>query len=440
MAQSLVECKSGNYSYTGPKSVKFLRKTKVDPIASVTTQAPTGGTGVKTYNSFNVPSNPFGCSTSCLSGTSTSASAGTSTWQFANNALGTGITNNTITWLLYAPAAGTYTVNTAIGSSATSAFSITASDQYVYTVVATSAGFYPVTVDLSQLPDLVTGGGYVNAALFTHLQISVTSPVVGAGVSSISLLESYADLQCAQVIKAFCVDSVTGDNSITNIAQACQKAKASGREATVSMTINQITGDLKMLDPGMKKTENASVLKPVTREVVAQSITINGEIYAYIDLGTNANINQCLPVDALIAGLCGPNGKGLQLQRICSDFTGQIIPDGQFVLWNGVNGSTVAGRLLMDDKYIGQKICTSYFTSQTSTKYSASGDMQDLEVSLFVLAGRSDGKTELWEYPDVLLTSGFGPNFSKTDATQTEVEFTVNPNENNDYYYIHEIN
>ena len=327
-----------------------------------------------------------------------------------------------ITYYVYLPATagGKYTVTSSISD-----ISETDSDVYTQTVTVTSEGFYPIVVDLSQVPTSETGAGWTASSNGINLEIAVrdddalVAPIIG--LSSIYVYDSIEDFEVNDIVKVGCVDEIGGDITVDPTDATCFGAEYDQNTIAVEKTVvgKSVTENYWKLNPLMRRGEKTVGWVPTTVELEVASTTIDGKSYGYVQLA-NMNLDECQFTSAQIADNC--NVTDSTLRRVSSPIALNI-NEKQFIVLDGLTTAIEdAGKILFHESLIGQKVVISYPKIADVEHFEANeNSMEGKRVRMTTTREQTDGTRVITIYNNVLITS-FPDSISLEETT---FEFTI---------------
>lgn len=308
------------------------------------------------YNRFLRPDDAFNCGGSCVNtGTlmidhDKDSKAG-QTVKLEGDA--TEFAAGVVTYYLYAPADGEYTVTTKIAD--VSSTKLTDADQYVnkVTVKKGEEGFVPVHILLSELPAEVVGNGWTPGDIATLLDVTVTLPqdVLRIGLSSYSVFDSIDEFMLNEVVKIGCLDEIASDLTIDAIESACASGGYDGNSVGFEYSIvgKALTPNYRKLSPMYQVGEKITGNEIVSRTFEVRSVTIEGRDYGYIQLA-GLDTTNCGRVGIQIDDSC--NVADSEMKQISINQP-TVVNERQFNILPD-------GRVLFHESIVGLKVVISY--------------------------------------------------------------------------------
>lgn len=350
---------------------------------------------------------------------------------------GNTIANGIKTFYINVPGSGTYVNTVTIGDNAEGA-ALANADVYVVTIEADAAGDYPVSVDLSMLPDAVIGAGWTPTADGVIESIDVAGGTIAAGetvgISSIEFVESVKDLKGGARIYLQCITEGEANDGFDVVDEACggKSYDQDSTESEISLTANQIAGDFMRLHPNAREIEDTTTYVYVTAEREVESYTdADGNVYGSIKI-TDAESQDCGTISVINPDNCG----GSIMQEIAVN-NGVSLDKSCFIVLSGNNGTDSEGRILFSEDLIGTTLAVEYQKAvEAEQAYEVGTNFRDTRVRITLRVCYKNGRIEQRIYHNVLLTQ-FPFGFSSSDGTERELTFVVSPDDNGVRYTTH---
>lgn len=321
---------------------------------------------------------------------------------------------------MYFASAGTYTVTYDITDIA-SAFGTTG-NSYTETVTVAAAGWQVVDFDLAAGPDALLTSAWVPSALGAQSRVTVSGLTVGdeVRIGSIELYESREDIKTNGVFVGLCTTAIEPSQSRSRNTDDCGETDwdTSGKENTISLTINKRTANDYLLDVTAEKEREVSGYMPISAEATVEAVTINGIDFGKVQFSDIYN-NGCGLTAAYIDGNCGK----VNLERV-SSVTPMQLGDNEYQILDGVADPSQIGTFLVDDTYVGSTMTVTYLKAMT-VKRSVSGDeIQPRRYRAWYSLEDSNNVTKVYELEGFAPTSSNIGAASGTETTAFTVEAT----------------
>lgn len=415
--------------------VNFAVLEDIDSCVDINTKNFIGNEGISAvYSKYRVPKDLLNCksngciNTGTLRLTGTAASAVGAT--FVSNYDATEYAAGVIVYYIDITTPGEYTVTTTVSDIKDT--TQTNADAYAQTINPTTAGFYPIIVDLAKMPATTVGTGWDITDLGVTLSVSVEStdesvpPVVG--VSSISIFDSIEDLEANDVVVLGCIDDFTGDFTADATDASCFGAGYDPSSIAIERTITAraMTPNYWKLNPIMKRGEQTDGWLMTTSEKTVESVTINGTTYGYIQ-ASDYYTGECAFVYASLADACNVT-DGI-LNRVSSPIA-IALNENQFIIQNGeLTNALEAGRFLFNEALIGEKVIVSYPKAYDDVEHFIGSEeaLEERRVSMSFTKQQNDGVAQNYIYENVLVTS-FPDTVSLSE--ENTFEFTISVQRN----------
>ena len=372
------------------------------------------GTGSITYDKYKKPKNRYEClRTVCVNtGTLTVPSTDKVYFFMAENA--TEWSSGIITFYAVASSATTVTVEISDSNTFTNA------DQYTYSVPATMQddGFYPVVIDLSQVPTDI-GTGWTPSEAGAYIRIYGSNAI---GISTIGVYDSIADFELNDVVKLGCLTSVGGTYDISALERACASAMYDTSSVTSfsqTLTARKVSGNYWKLNPLNAKGEAAEGFEMVTKDFTIASATVSGKTYGKVTIGD------------FYEDECG--GVAIQMLEDCSVIDSAmrqvslpIIVDLEANQFQVFPNETSGVDIFFDGSLVGQKAAISYpkavnVEEVVGNAMNLNNVRARMSYPIIVEDGPERTVKEVHVFDHVLVTS-FPATISESD---TEFSFTV---------------
>lgn len=318
-------------------------------------------------------------------------------------------------------------------------------DTYTQTKTATREGFYPITIDLSVTPTETKGDGWTASTNGTIIDIAIKNTAqdassIEAGISSISFFDEIEDLENNEVVKLACASSIGGDITLDQLESTCAKNQLDGSSASVEVAVSatSFTPNAIMLNPMIEKEDVVDGFF-IHSQVFTVEQAPNNEDYGYLHI-SDANTDACGYIYASLDDNC--NITDSILRRVNNPNL-MALDERQFqVLDTKQNADLdiVGIELYFNKAQIGKEVLISYpKTADEAEVYKANVDgVNDRRVKLTYQKELSDNVIDVYEYPNVLVTSF--PNTITSDDNELSYTFTANPDNDGNYFRVMRIN
>lgn len=410
--------------------VDFAVLTDLDDCIKVNAKNYVGvqNTDTAAYNQYSVPSDMFNClavgcrNTGTLQLTGDSAEIMSAKYFLNHDARD--IAGGAATFYLWFENAGSYEVSFSVADAADQ--NMTNSDTYTKDVVVTGAGFYPVVIDLSEVPASVTGTGWTptEAGAVFSVAIEVAGGTTGTpvtwGVSSFYFYGSTEEFEVNDVVKIACLTEISGDSTIDAVDASCWGGGYDPDSVAIEKTIvgSSVTPNYWKLNPLMMRGDKTEgwYLQSTSKEVAA--VTVDGISYGYVQL-PDMFVDECAFTTAAIADDC--NVTDSQLSRLSSPVPVSL-NERQFLVQDGAQGSSVSGRILVHPSHVGRKIVVSYPKTASVEHYVANDENLNFRrTRMTYTVTQTDGVKNIYVFNNVLVTSFPGT----INAEETSFSFTI---------------
>lgn len=161
-------------------------------------------------------------------------------------------------------------------------------DVYETKVIATAKGFYPVSIDMAEVPSEVENGGWIASHDRVGVSISIDytnqSPKGGMiGISSIAFFDDIADLEGNDTVVLGCLTGVDATDSLSTLDEACSRSGYDDTSASISRTVTarQWSANVDKLNPFIRKTERTEGFFMNTKKFVISRKRAN-DSHAYV--------------------------------------------------------------------------------------------------------------------------------------------------------------
>lgn len=391
-----------------------------------------GNTGDNTYvyDEFDIPSDPSECdATSCPSflGYDVVTNAGVTVPQWTLDLLGdySQYFSGGIRFYGKTFAAGDAGLAFTVEIADSTADLGVSSDTYDLEFSQEAPDSLPYTIDLTQAPSSVTGGGWGKATTGMAVRIELSAPPTGQiGFSTFDLFENFEEVGNSQVIKAYCLDGLSLNRTHTLVESPCKEVhKYSDEAIELSFTIQSETPDIYELQPNTV-VEEGLVPSFKTAKRTAQAFTDpnTGANYARVTLPSITS-DVCAPLDVLVTSQCVSGGPRI-LKQLTVDSPNQEIQLDMFYVARGLYDSTITNAILLHPSYVGEEVCVDYYDDVNGRKVLETDEYQNVEIELYLNSRDSDGKIKTTKFPAAFVTT-LNDAMGKEDAKTIEATFQI---------------
>ena len=341
-------------------------------------------------------------------------------------------------YYIYVDAEGTYTVKSTVSDIVDA--NATNSDTYVSEIKANGAGFYPVTVELSKVPEETTGEGWEATTSGTHLKIDITK--IGGtgvvGVSSISFFDDVEDLNGNNDIVVGCVDEVGGDIGIDPLEASCFGGGYDEDSINIEKTITYkaYTPNIDKLNPLVTRGDKTEGFYMKNVEYVVKKY--GDTDYGYIHLSDSYDdecgfiyasmTDNCNITDGSFARLNNPNLVTLDEKHF------QVINQK-----NNPSVDWIGSMLFFNENMIGEKLQISYPKTADAEHFVANTSaLNGKRVKATIPYRYNDGTMYTYIYHNVLITSF--PNGLTKEEDSGEMTLSIQKQRDGNYFEYFRIN
>ncbi|MEI5994018.1 hypothetical protein [Candidatus Enterococcus mansonii] len=427
--------KIGMKSLNKLMEVDFAVLTDIDSCVKVNTKNYIDHTGTSAvYNVYSTPEDMFNClAEGCKnSGTLTvmNAAGATSGASFGVNADATEFAAGVITYYIHFPAAGTYGVETTISDIADQNQSD--SDVYQKQVTVKEAGFQPVVIDLSKLPEAISGTGWMASenGIIIHVDVTPENATLSTiGFSSIYVYNSIEDFEVNDVVKIGCIDEFAGELTVDPVEASCFGAGYDATSIAIERTLTgkSATANYWKLNPLMSKGTLTSGWVIQTAEKAVSATTIEGVDYGYVQLA-DMNMEECAFTSAAIADSC--NVTESLLNRVNTPAVVEI-NEKQFIV-------LADGKILFHKSLVGKDLVISYPKKVDVEHFVGNEDVLDARrVRMSFTQEQTDGVKQNYVYNNVLITSF--PGTVNNEETTFEFTISVQRDKNGNFFEMYRV-
>lgn len=343
-----------------------------------------------------------------------------------------------VTYYVKFDEAGTYTLDTTfadrqyVDAIAAGTPSVP-SDTYTRTITVTEAmvgQYIPIVVDLSEVADSEVAPGWeaTESGVVVNVTVIGTGTDVSFGVSTISFYDTKADFEVNDTVVLGCVDSVTGDVTLTTLDAACREAMydPNGTSIDLTITVRAMTPNIWKLNPMMLKTDNTTGWLPQGDERVVKRTEIDGRAYGYIEV-PDISDEECGFVRVAIPDKC--NVTIGAMERLSVPEAVALSPR-QYIVLEG-------GRILVHASLIGETIEVNYPRSTTNMQVYRGNDtyVNTVRARVAVPFTQDDGVRGVIVYPNAKITT-FPVSFTNNADGAFDVVFSIKPDMNDDWYFV----
>lgn len=341
------------------------------------------------------------------------------------------------TYYLYFDDPGTYTVTTTMSNISDEAQ--TNADVYEKQIVVNEAGFYPIVVDFSEVPSSVTGNGWTATEAGAIINIEVEgASAFDVGISSIYFYDSVLDFQVNDVVNVGCLTDVSADLGIDANDNTCFAADYDPDSTSLEFTItgNTVTPNYFKMNPLISKTDVVDGWELQTDDRTVQSTTINGTTYGYIQV-PDMDITECGFTKVMLNDNC--NVVDSNLDRVQSPIP-ITISETQFIVLDGTTTDPLdAGKILLHETLIGQKVIVQYPKAVTMDEWAANDkNVNHARVRMVIPFCYNDGTTGYYIFENVLVTS-FPFTIAVSDTSEFSFTITVARDPEGNWYKVRRI-
>lgn len=429
--------------------------TIIDPIqacARIRTNAPYSYIGDSyIYNKFDKPDDELNClANRCFN-------TGTATIGVTEDTIGeetvyhakatyTSISNaenydtGAITYYVYLPKAGTYTITTEIADIKDTSF--TNADIYTKEITVTEAGFQSIVVDLLEVPSAVEGNGWTASKNGVIMEITIDSDVLvvgdSVGISTINMFSSTEDFKVNDTVRLSCIDTIDGDYTIDPLDNTCWGSTYDTSTIAIekTLTASSATPNYWKLSPIIEKGEKTEGFVIETTKQEVQEVTIDGIRYGYIQ-ATDLNIDECGFTLAYVNDEC--DVMDAYLERVSSPVPIALNENDFMVLDNIKTNPSDLGKFLFNEIFIGKEITISYPRRVDAVHYVGNENvLQQRRVRMAVTNSfiNSEHK-QVKVYNNILITSF--PDALTSDATTFSFTFNMQKDNNGQWFEFYDV-
>lgn len=394
------------------------------------------------YNRYLVPNDAFDClpdgcvNTGTLQLTKTDLADGDPSVTFRVDSDATEFYEGAMSYYVWVPEAGNYTVETMITDIGQATPPVNA-DTYEYTITATGEGFYPVLVDFSQAPSSVTGSGWQASEAGARVSVSIGNGEdegsLTVGVSTFYFYDSIEDLEISTMVVISCMTEDTMDLTIDATDASCWGSGYDADSTAVEKTLtgNAITANYGALNPmeGKGEIRDWFVMHQDEREV--RATTENGTQYGYIQIA-DWNEEEC---GFLQLGIADCRIQNTMFRRVMSPVP-VALDERQFIIMDGSTDPLKAGKILVDASLIGQMITIYYAKREQRMVYASNPDnIGKKRVRMHQEICNTDGSVTTYTYNNVYVTTFPLTNLTNTDETPVALTLAIHRDMNNVFFY-----
>lgn len=427
--------KIGMKTLTKTTEVDFAVLTDLESCIKVNTRNYLSYDGSSaTFNVFQTPDDMFSCLPEGCKNSGTLTVAGSVdpvSATFAVRADATEFPAGVITYYVYLPTAGTYTLETIISDIVDQS----QENAYVYekSLVAMAPGFHPVVVDLSEVPDEVRGDGWVepstNGIILTLRAgegsgLNILSTI---GFSSVYIYHSIEDFEVNDTIKVGCIDEFSGEFTMDPRDASCFAAGYDPESIAIERTITakSVTPNYWKLNPLTKSRGLTTGWIPQTVEMEVR--LTEDECYGYVQL-PDMNMEEC-------SFLLITRGENCNITDAMLNRVSTLVPVGinerQFIVLDPM--STEAGKILFHDSLVGEKVIVSYPKAVDVEHFVGNDhDLDARRVRMSIVKEQTDGVLVNYVYNNVLVTSF--PDTINNEETTFDFTIAVQRDRNGNFY------
>lgn len=415
--------------------VDFAVLADIDSCVKVNTKNYIDYTGTSAaFNAYSIPEDSFNClaegcknsgTLTVMNGIGTASSA-----TFAVNADATDFAAGVITYYVHFPAAGTYQLDTAVSD--ISDQGQTNADVYKKEIIVKEAGFHPVVIDLSKVPEEQKGTGWMasEGGIILKAEATPEDTVIGTvGFSSIYVYNSIEDFEVNDVVKIGCIDEFAGEMTVDPVEASCFGAGYDATSIAIERTLTgkSATANYWKLNPLMSKGEQTTGWLIQTTERTISSTEIDGVTYGYVQLA-DMNMDECAFTTAAIADIC--NVTESLLSRVNTPVVVDI-NEKQFIVLD-------SGKILFHESLVGKAIVISYpKTVDVEHFVGSEASLDERRVRMSFTQEQTDGVKQNYVYNNVLITSF--PGTVNNEETTFEFTISVQRDKNGNFFEMYRI-
>lgn len=406
--------------------IEFVLQNELPNCRTINAGKYVSNTGTVSYSRFAVPDNMFECNPmACVnSGTLTVANSGVVTYkaQFDLREFAAGI----MTFYVKGNgAAGTVKVDISETSTFTNANSMTLN-------YPATTDYVPMLVEFNKFSDDDNiGTGWTPSANGAFIRFTFGTGAEGAGLSSISLFQTYEDFATTDVVKIGCLTDISGTIDIPAITRQCSTASYDTSNLSFTRTINGklLTPNYHKLNPLFGKgVQQDGAIQHTVRQTVANDGTV---------IISDMNLDECGAISAQRTDVC--ESDLAMLTRLYSPVLLGDPDEGHFqVITDEANGTAT---FHFATALAGKEVLISYPKKIAVERYAANvNNVGDVRVMARFNGSYVDNRGSMdvvYTLPNVLITS-FPWNITRTEQ---DFSFTISiqPDADGNYYYMDKV-
>lgn len=306
----------------------------------------------------------------------------------------------------------------------------TNANQYTLNYAA-ATDFIPMLLDLNSTHTDV-GTGWTPSVNGAYIKFTFDATSTGLGLSSIVILDEYADLATSEVVKIGCLTDISGTIDIPAITRQCSTATYDTSNLAFTRTINGklLTPNYHKLNPMFgKSVEQDGSVQHTVRKTVANDGTV---------IISDMNLDDCAPISAQRTDVC--ESDLAMLTRLYTPV--HITEDVGAEYFQIINDeATGTATFYFSTQLAGKEVLISYPKKVNVERYSANvNNVGDVRVMARFNGSYVDNRGSMdvvYTLPNVLITS-FPWNLTRTEQ---DFSFTISiqPDADGNYYYMDKI-